>query len=60
MWANFLMAWVCFGIQEVMARLVDFLYNLQTNVTVRRGIIWGISVHDVHLVDVSFLCVMYI
>ena len=39
---------------------VDFLYNVQTDVSVRRGIIWGINIHIIHKGEVIFFFVMYI
>ena len=34
---------------------VDFTYHVWTNMSVRRVIIWGISVHSIHKEEVLFL-----
>ena len=39
---------------------MDPSYYVQTNVSVRRGIIWGISVHRVHKGEVLFFSSVYI
>ena len=37
-----------------------FSYPIRTNVSVRRGVIWGISVHNIHKGDIFQLCSVYI
>ena len=39
---------------------VDFLYHVQTNVSVRRGSIWGITAHTIHNGGVLFFSNVYI
>ena len=42
------------------AHRVDSSYNIQTNVSVRRGFIWGINVHSIHKGEVLFFSSVYI
>ena len=36
---------------------VVFPYHVQTNVSVRRGIIWGISLHSIHMEEVFIIII---
>ena len=38
----------------------DSSYHIWTNVSVRRGVIWGISVHGIHKGEVLFISSVYI
>ena len=55
-WLTFVnLKYVIFVSTTLLSRVVDFSYHIQSDVSVRRGIIWGISVHNIHKGEVLFL-----
>ena len=55
-WLTFVnLKYVIFVSTMLLSRVVDFSYHMQSDVSVRRGIIWGISVHNIHKGEVLFL-----
>ena len=55
-WLTFVnLKYVIFVSTMLLSRVVDFSYHIQSDVSVRRGIIWGISVHNIHKGEVLFL-----
>ena len=55
-WLTFVnLKYVIFVSTMLLSRVVDFSYHIQSDVSVRRGIIWGISVHNINKGEVLFL-----
>ena len=55
-WLTFVnLKYVIFVSTMLLSRVVDFSYHIQSDVSVRRGIIWGISVQNIHKGEVLFL-----
>jgi hypothetical protein len=46
--------YVIFVSTVLLLRMVDSSYHIQITVSIRRGIIWGISVHNIHKEEVLF------
>ena len=44
----------------VKSKGMDSFYHVRTNVSVRNGIIWGMSIHSIHKEEVLFYSSVYI